>query len=132
METLHAKSTSIDIHGQPWALGIVRLAVAGQFDIAFNLHAFGPMFFFQGQWPRPPDFYDYEPADCASSIAKASDESAIWRQPTTPYSKVESTVTYSIADKGTVDVVFETTSHAESYHRGYVGSVWCAGIAGKG
>jgi hypothetical protein len=80
--------------------------------------------FFTGVWPRPADAIDYEPQVSPGELSRTSAKSAVWHQPATPYTHVETRIEYEIVGPGTVEARFETRSHATSYPHGYVGLFW--------
>ena len=121
---LQGFDTRVDLSAAPWGQGIAKISVHEKYEIPFLLPALSGHHFFTGVWPRPAHAIEYEPHECPGYLIRHSDTSASYHQPTTPYSKVETRVDYTLADTGTIDIVFTTTSHASEYPFGYVGLFW--------
>jgi Domain of unknown function (DUF4037) len=116
--------TRVVLSDEPWNRGIERLIVADGREIPFLLNALSGVHFFTGIWPRPADAIDYEPQVSPGELTRLSDKRAVWHQPETPYTHVETHIEYEIVGPGTVEARFETRSHAASYPHGYVGLFW--------
>lgn len=120
----HETHTRVVLCDEPWDRGIERLIVADGREILFLLNALSGVHFFTGVWPRPADAIDYEPQVSPGELSRTSAKSAVWHQPETPYTHVETRIEYEIVGPGTVEARFETRSHAASYPHGYVGLFW--------
>ena len=116
--------TEVELSAENWNQGITSIRVHGQEEIPFLLPVLSGHHFFTGIWPPPKDAVEYEPHQCPGYLVRRSNTSAVYHQPKTPYSKVETRIEYSLVEKGTVDILFETTSHAEKYPYDYVGVFW--------
>ena len=123
---LQGFDTQVELSAATWGQGITKISVHEKHEIPFLLPALSGHHFFTGVWPRPAHAIEYEPHECPGYLIRHSDTSASYHQPTTPYSKVETRVDYTLADTGTIDIVFTTTSHASEYPFGYVGLFWGA------
>jgi hypothetical protein len=120
----HETHTRVVLCDEPWNRGIERFIVADGREIPFLLNALSGVHFFTGVWPRPADAIDYEPQVSPGELSRTSAKSAVWHQPETPYTHVETRIEYEIVGPGTVEARFETRSHAASYPHGYVGLFW--------
>jgi hypothetical protein len=123
---LNGNDTQILLSDEPWRRGLQRLRVKGR-EIPFLLPALSGHHFFTGLWPPPPETIDYEPHESPGSLQQVSATRAIWHQPETPYTHVETYIEYEIVGPGTVEARFETRSRADSYPHGYVGLFWGTG-----
>ena len=115
--------TKVTLSDEPWQRGIQRIVVEGK-EIPFLLPALTGHHFFTGAWPPPPEAIDYEPHISPGYLTRRSAGSALWHQPATPYTQVETRIQYTILGPGTIEARFETRSHAASYPYGYVGLFW--------
>jgi len=113
--------TQIQLSAENWKQGITKIKVGGQDQIPFLLPALSGHHFFTGIWPRPPNAIEYEPHECPGYLVRLSETESCYHQPTTPYSKVETKIEYALVSRGTVEITFETISHADKYPYGYVG-----------
>jgi hypothetical protein len=104
--------------------GIRRLAVGEGIEIPFLFPPLTCEHFFTGAWPPPKDEVGFEPLYAGGAVERTSPTRATWHQPTTSYSRIETTIYYEIVDRGTVEARIEARSHAGSYPLGYVGLFW--------
>jgi hypothetical protein len=104
--------------------GIRRLVLGEGGEIPFLMPALTGEHFFTGVWPPPQGAIDYEAMSAPSWASQTSETTAVWHQPETPYTQVETRVEYGLVGQGTVEARFETRSHAQSYPHGYVGLFW--------
>ncbi len=118
---LEGYGTQVEVSGVSWNEGISRLVIDGDKEIPFLLPALSGHHFFTGAWPPPANHIEYEPHESPCHLTRHSDTRASYRQPTTPYSKIETRIDYDLSGAGCIDIVFTTTSHAEDYPLGYVG-----------
>lgn len=120
---LSADNTQIQLSDQPWQRGIQKIRIdKGVFPLL--LPALSGHHFFTGVWPPPSNAIDYEPHISRGQLTQTSARSAVWQQPATRYTQVETTIHYEIVGPGTVDVHFATRSYAPAYPYGYVGLFW--------
>jgi len=117
---LKGYNTRVLLSDEPWDRGIKGL-IAGEREIPFLLNALSGHHFFTGAWPPTSQ---YEPHQSPGSLKRISEKIAVWHQPETPYTQVETRIEYEIVEPGTVEVRFETRSHASAYPYGYVGLFW--------
>jgi hypothetical protein len=120
---LHGHDTRLLLSDEEWNRGIQQLVVEGR-EIPFLLNALSGVHFFTGAWPRPAQAIDYEPQVSPGTLTRVSERSALWHQPETAYTHVETKIEYEIVGRGTVEARFETRSHAATYPYGYVGLFW--------
>lgn len=120
---LSGMNTLVVMSSEPWNRGLRRIVV-GDKEIPFLLPTLAGHHFFTGGWPPPSNAIDYEPHESPGSLKKLSNVSAMWHQPKTSYSQIETSIEFKIVDTGTIEARFETRSHAESYPHGYVGLFW--------
>jgi Domain of unknown function (DUF4037) len=124
--------TRVVLSDAPWSRGIQRLVVGEDVEIPFLMPALSGHHFFTGAWPPPPGAVDYEPHESPGTLTRLSDMHAVWHQPETRFTQVETRIEYEIVDTGTVTARFNTRSHAAAYPHGYVGLFWGTIAAGGG
>jgi hypothetical protein len=120
--TLHGHDTRVVLASE--SSGIRELVVGEGIEIPFLFPPLTCEHFFTGAWPPPKDEVGFEPLYAGGVVKRTSPTRATWHQPTTSYSRIETTIHYEIADRGTVEARIEARSHAASYPLGYVGLFW--------
>ncbi|HEX2035637.1 MAG TPA: DUF4037 domain-containing protein [Chloroflexota bacterium] len=119
--------TYLLLSDEPWKGGIRRLVIgtaARQREIPFLSGALAGHHFFTGEWPPAPGAVDYEPQQAPATLTRLAQDTAVWHQGPTPATHVETRITYHLVGRGTVELTFETRSHATRYPFGYVGLFW--------
>lgn len=118
---LNAHNTRLLLSAEPWKKGILRLVVGENIEIPFLVPALTGHQYFTGVFSSEAQ---YEPKSSPAVLTQTSETQAVYHQPETPYNHVETRIEYEIIEKGTVEMRFETQSHAKEYPYGYVGLFW--------
>ncbi len=119
---LHGHDTRLVLTNE--SSGIRRLVVGEGMEIPFLFPPLTCEHFFTGAWPPPKEEVPFEPLYAGGAVKRTSPTRATWQQPTTSYSRIETTIHYEIVDRGTVEARITARSHAPSYPLGYVGLFW--------
>ena len=118
---LNGHNTRLLLSAEPWKKGILRLIVGENVEIPFLIPALTGHHYFTGIFSSEAQ---YEPHSSPAVLTQTSETQAVYHQPETPYTHVETRIEYEIIEKGTVEMRFETQSHAKEYPYGYVGLFW--------
>ena len=118
---LNGHNTRLLLSDEPWNNGILKLVVGEGVEIPFLGAALTGHHYFTGVFPSEAQ---YEPHRSPGSLTQRSKTLAIYHQPETPYTHVQTRIEYEIVEPGTIEMRFETQSHAAEYPYGYVGLFW--------
>ncbi|MDE0012837.1 MAG: DUF4037 domain-containing protein [Candidatus Poribacteria bacterium] len=118
---LNGHNTRLLLSAEPWNNGILRLIVGENVEIPFLMPALTGHHYFTGVFSSKAQ---YEPHSSPATLTQHSEMQAVYHQPETPYTHVETRIEYEIIERGTVEMRFKTQSHAKEYPYGYVGLFW--------